>query len=406
MAIQEKKETAPPLVDSAESAPDPSFIYTNDDMFDPADELEGDSLLPRALRVLSKIYAPYWEANHRAIELQSRHHLITNCALFSATLAVSVAILELPILFVLNQKAAATAIEAKATEGVAALATATRDAAAAAAHTVAHARIAFSVVEPIAAILALLFVGWGIWLAVQKHWLLERHKAERFRFLKYRFLLKLISNANDPTLKNWAQSASREASEIKDLEESDLEEWLKRKARLEKYSDPVVSQADFNAILDYYERKRLDPQIRYFSKKSDSNLKGDWLTRLLPPGLFLASLAAALIHFAIDLVEHFQHWGQEYTETGPSGSTVILIALAALLPVLGAAVRTLRSANEYGRNTIRFSSMYMTLRETLDMLPELPDGKTKLERLWVCEQRLEDEHNQWLGLMVEAEWFG
>ena len=74
-----------------------------------------------------------------------------------------------------------------------------------------------------------------------------------------------------------------------------------------------------------------------------------------------------------------------------------LITAAAILPVLGAAVGTLRSANEYSRNTVRFSSMYQQLHEASKKLPELANTRAKLETLWECEESLEVEHWEWLG---------
>jgi hypothetical protein len=376
MATEEKNAAAPAMVDAGVSAPDPALIDSNDDMYDLPAELEGNELLPRALRILSTICAPYWKANDRAIQLQKTHRRITNFALCFATLAVGLAIVQLSILPTLGE------------EGKKLLAG----------------------IEFFAALFALIFVTWGIRLAVQKHWLLERHKAERLRFLKYQSILHLLPAARvDPSLKDWTQIASRKASIILKLEESDLERYLEENHDLtadEKALSFVASGGDLNEILDYYQRKRLEPQVGYFFKKAHSTLQNDWITRLLPPILFLASLAAALLHFGIDFADMVLNKMRSCLPYWMEGWGIPLITAAAILPVLGAAVRTLRSANEYSRNTVRFSSMYQQLHEASKKLPELANTRAKLETLWECEESLEVEHWEWLRLMNEAEWFG
>src|SRR5277367_4309355 len=75
-----------------------AYNYRHDDMFDLPEELQGNTLLPRALKILVEVCAPYWQANDQAILLQDKHRHITRYALIFATLAVSLAILQLPFL--------------------------------------------------------------------------------------------------------------------------------------------------------------------------------------------------------------------------------------------------------------------------------------------------------------------
>ena len=384
--------TASETQNSASAMPVPGgppsgYIDNNDDMYDSPEELQGDALLPRALRLLSEISAPYWRANHEAMILQARHRHITSRALFAATAAVVLAIIQLPIL--------------KRLEGWGEI---------------------VPLIEAVAVGLAFYYVSKGIKQAVQKHWLLERHQAERFRFLKYRRLLALITETkDDPGLKHWKQVACRKASNILKMKEPDVQQWMRefyRQSKDDKSLLSIVSESDFNDILDFYRHKRLDRQVRYLCQKSASTGTDDSYTRFWPPFLFLVSLVFALIHFGIDIVDASARFAEERTcllifgwieSHGISWAkehSVWFITGAALLPVVIAAIRTHRSANEYSRNTLRFSSMYVELRAKSDQLAVSQDSTAKLRILWEIEESLESEHRDWLRLMEEAEWYG
>ena len=93
---------------------------------------------------------------------------------------------------------------------------------------------------------------------------------------------------------------------------------------------------------------------------------------------------------------------------------IILIALAASFPVIGAGIRTLRSAHEFARLASLFRAKHNALKRIRDALDELMNEKIAvknktaqvLHTLWQCEQFLEDEHYEWLRLMLDAEWYG
>jgi hypothetical protein len=379
MATTDPTNNSPATPATGGSSATSTFIKTDDDMYDSPQELQGDALLPRALRILAEICSPYWAANYQAIVLQDKHRRITWRALVSATLAVCLAIIQLPFLGKLSEREA----------------------------------MILAALEFIAAVLALFYVGWGIIQAVQKHWLLERQKAERFRFLKYRWLLDLVTTTkNDPGLDHWKHLAAREASEILKMDEGDLQQWMKehrRVARDEKDLHSVISGTDFDAILDFYKRKRLDRQITYHSKKSSDTQTKYSFTKWWPSGLFLLSLGFALFHFAVDILDtgakFFTGCGIEAVSWLKDHS-IVLITAAALLPVLVAAIRTFRSAHEYSRNTFRFEAMYVELSAAATGLTASGDSTTKLKSLWDCEESLENEHRDWLRLMDEAEWYG
>lgn len=348
-----------------------------DDMFDDPAELEGNDLLSRALRILSEVCDPYWQANNEAMRLQEKHQSITSRALWAATFTVMLAIVQLPLHPHLSETG----------------------------------QILLALLEGSTAAYALFYVLRGIRSAVQKKWLLERHKAERFRFVKYRSLLKLITQTKgDAELSHWRRDALEQAKTIKRTKEEALAQWISEFRRVpkdEQSLESVVSDDDAAAIIDYVKERRVDRQASYFFRKSNRTFKNDWITKFLPPGLFLLSLFIAISHFGLDIFDTAGNWvtkSQEFQLSERYG--VLLITLAALLPMLASAIRTHRSANEYGRNTVRFSAMYLNLKESSDLIPDLPNVTTKLRTLWRCEESLETEHLEWLQLMDEAEWYG
>ncbi len=151
------------------------------------------------------------------------------------------------------------------------------------------------------------------------------------------------------------------------------------------------------SLAGYYREIRLAAQIEYFSRRAEENQRHDRPVRYLPAVFFFASVMAALLHFAGDLV----------TGEGRSHDwSVALIVLAAAFPVLGATARTLRMAHEYSRNTSRFRAKLVVLRRLSDALATETDPVNVFRELWCAEQVLESEHREWLRLMINGEWFG
>src|SRR5439155_3729673 len=121
----------------------------------------------------------------------------------------------------------------------------------------------------------------------------------------------------------------------------------------------------------------------------------DRSSRHLGPLLFLGSVIAALIHFGIDLI----HDGD-----GLHAASTQWILLAAALPVVGAGIRTLRTAYEFARNTSRYRAKAVALDRLDHILEEEKDPTSKVRLLGYSEGLLEFEHHEWCRLMIEAEW--
>jgi hypothetical protein len=351
-------------------------VDQDDDMYDDLEDLTSSKILVEALQYWKEIADPYWTANFSAKRFQKRHKLIVDVALWFGTIAIIFAILQLPLLY-----------------------------------SPQLAKSWFIVAEFTAALATGIFVFWGVKSAVHHEWLLERHKAEQFRFLKYRSLLELAElSARDSELNDWKESLRKRIHKIEDLTKARVRRWLGENKASHEPVRPlhsVFSDKDFKKLVEYYRRKRLDVQINYFFEKAEKELERDWVTRLLLPLFFLLGIACACGHFIVDLVVTFlerSHVALDVTWQHPV--SVGLIEAAAIFPVVGSAIRTYRGAHESSRNTTRFRAAFVELgrlgeRLQMETLPEAILGHLRRS-----EEILEVEHRDWLRLMTEAEWFG
>jgi hypothetical protein len=156
-------------------------------------------------------------------------------------------------------------------------------------------------------------------------------------------------------------------------------------------SPPITSE-----VLDYYRTRRLEYQLDFFRKRANEYLKLQKATMHVPAVLFLASVGAVLLHYGHDLftraerLDTFSRW---------------MIVLAASLPVIGGAIRTFVLAYEAARNAYRYRAKAMALASIKSALEHATGPRSQFLALWSCEQTLENEHREWLRLMLEAEWF-
>jgi hypothetical protein len=279
----------------------------------------------------------------------------------------------------------------------------------------------------------------GLWAAVSKKWLVKREKAERCRFLKFGLLAS-------PEL--WGDDRKREERQAlfcdrlkKNLRTLDWQSLQDSVARGDKtfedttsrvaasIDEETIDRETLKQLFDYFQEKRLCYQLKYFERQAKRRRRWDRVTRALPLLLFFASIGAALLHslYEVDFfksllveplldkfpaltpekikVEIQTHQGSY--DPGPyNTATLLMLMLAACLPVIAAAIRLLRTAHEFGRNTLRFRATSDELNQLLDRLEKVADPQTKLEILHKTERALQAEHREWLRLMIEAEWFG
>jgi len=166
------------------------------------------------------------------------------------------------------------------------------------------------------------------------------------------------------------------------------------------------------AIDDYFE-----PQIAYFHDQAEKREGWESRTHRISPYCFFISVVCALIHFALDASEHLPiASGEEHVSMGAtehvsthqlSYFSVGLLFVAAAAPVVGAVVRTIRSAHEFGRNATRFRTVKKQLT-TIKQQLQNPNLELDLRIMWFVRGvwLLETEQLAWMRLMHEAEWFG
>ncbi len=257
-------------------------------------------------------------------------------------------------------------------------------------------------------------IGWRA--GFKKKWLINRHKAELHRLLRYRFLIH-------PSL--WKGSEGGEKWLGENLHEIAS---LKGKHALEKATNEPPAHGPFEAqsrlarnrieaLTRYYLAKRLNPQKEYFANRAQRNEIKDWARSILP-GFFFASIVAVVFKSGA------AYLAGRFPRTAMPRATAIAILCAALLPIVAAGVRTYLAAFEFSRNKSRFNAAHEALRQlekslldhmlaaiTSESLLVAPDdseadASAVLRDLYWCEHILDSEHREWLRLMYDAEWFG
>jgi hypothetical protein len=262
----------------------------------------------------------------------------------------------------------------------------------------------FLYAEVTAAGLALGVVVLGVVTDVKIAWLRERNKAERFRLLKFRFLIDpsrwTVAGGNIDTLSADRDDISNECP--------DFRSWVKAEQAPIFSITAVPDDALLADLLRYYCCYRLDHQIKFLGARAAEYEQSRFWLRPLPALLFYASFLFVAIHAVADLV------GDHSTKAHYLSQTSLAVAVA--LPVLAAAARTLLLSQEFVRNSSRYSSkLHALTRLRADITSTLSnleqgtrdsdDSVNTLRNLTCCEYLFESDHREWMRLMLEAEWF-
>lgn len=259
-------------------------------------------------------------------------------------------------------------------------------------------------VEIIVTLFALVAVISGIISRFHRQWLLDRHKAERIRFLKFRFLLRpSLWNNDETSLIDTRRDLDTALKEIERIKYRDIEHWLTESI----IPEPLQTiryhgeNEKVRAFVNYYRKKRIEYQINYYYKKiknlGDLNDK----TIKIPVILFFLGVVAILGHFLIDLLYETSEMLWVFS--------VILSGCAIILPFLGVAVRSFRLSIEVSRGGILFKEKYTALAsmdlQLLQLCDEIEgnfDGI--LNTIQKCEEFLETEHREWLLLIKNSDY--
>ncbi|MBN1194394.1 MAG: hypothetical protein JXA08_03465 [Methanomicrobiaceae archaeon] len=260
--------------------------------------------------------------------------------------------------------------------------------------------------ELAAVICVLIIILAGKISGVHEKWLVSRHKAERLNMLFYRCLIDSLPNKQIESEINAIHSVDKIG---------DIWEWIQQRGIMwNPPADPTAKGVC--TIVTYYLRTRLTDQIGYFSQRKVEIERSDKWTRLFPAAFFFFSLGAAILHILIDLT---MTEGTDPHLSSGARIGVILVVCAAALPAIGAGMRTFRGANEFARNRVRYrlildqlktrDASIRSLRKEHCMTRERDDTSVVpalIEEMHASEEILEYEHQEWLRLMTDTEWFG
>ena len=303
-------------------------------------------------------------------------------------------------------------------------------------------------VEAGAGIVTLILIAIGQVGQFKEKWLTARYIAENLRLLKFR-------NLTDPRL--WCPPIDMKLlreeleDEVHRLEGHNYEKakaWASEGVHPRICAPPCENICDeaLHELIEYYRPKRLHSQTEYLSQKADkSERRGAWTARVVR-WVFFASFAFVLTHLVLQLHANYEknvakHHAQEVAaqaakqrstnapsdavdstptpssgdETGAAANSapaddaffaMLLIALAAALPVIAAGFRSYRGSREFERNALRHQATRDSLEELERQLRTSSDLNDKFRLLGFCELVLEMDCREFMRLLCEVEWYG
>jgi Protein of unknown function (DUF4231) len=298
--------------------------------------------------------------------------------------------------------------------------------------------------EAVVAAITLLLIGIGQGFQFKEEWLTARYKAENLRLLKFRTLTdsRLWCPPFDMRLLR-----EELEDEVRRLEAHNYEKakaWASEGVHPRICAPPCETPCEdaLHELIDYYRPKRLHSQTEYLSQKAKkSEGKGAWTARVVR-WLFFISFAFVLTHLVLQmhaLLEtrearevtaqaakehgtdaqldgvHAAQTNSGGIETGTAANTasaddalftMILIGLAAALPVAAAGVRSYRGSREFERNALRHQATRDSLEELERQLRASNSLNDKFRLLGFCELVLEMDCREFMRLLCEVEWYG
>jgi hypothetical protein len=348
------------------------------DAFDLDDRPEREALAPfeplaRALAFLDEaIREPWRRANDTAKKHQKRHRRLASVAIVTGGTAVALAIVQLALLKSWPQW-----------KNLAGL------------------------LEGIAVVAGLVAVLVGLLAKFDRHWLGQRHRAQRLRMLKFRSLgwAELWCGRES----DWRERVRAEiAAAGETVSFKQVKAWSlagETSPDSSAPSDCATAPELVRALAIYYGCKRLQFQADYFLRQSSRyrHRVGHWPHLGLP--LFFLSVLAVLLHFLAEYLGHRE------PQTGGAAHAWELVAIwgvaaAALIPVVSLGVRAWFSAFELPRSASLFEAKHYALAHAAARVrQDAPDLPATLRLIAQNEHFLEHEHREWLRLLLDAEWF-
>lgn len=270
---------------------------------------------------------------------------------------------------------------------------------------------AVTAIEVISVMLAAAAVVIGFALHFHHNWLMERQAAERLRSLKFESLgwHELWSD-----LPAWRERVTTSIGDFAKFTAHDAERWATADdiVALHTPRDPGgrVTARDVQMLADYYRVKRLEYQQAYFDRQSEAADQKSWATRWKVSAIaFWISVIAVLLHgmLAIYQLMHAEPGtGSDKGHGAIHGTEIILVGLAALLPVIGFGCRAWSAAFEFPRSRNLFRAKSKALNIAIRaMRNDRSDLLKTMSHIVENEHFFLGEHREWCRLQFEAEWY-
>ncbi len=254
-------------------------------------------------------------------------------------------------------------------------------------------------------------VGEGLIRRYHHYWILERHRAERLRLLRFGWLIDPTHwDLPDESLPDLQQRLQGAVDETLLISDEVMKQWCRETRWPEVVLPAHAPDPAFVARLqrDYVD-ERLNTQLAYFIGMAERRERLDTITWFLPATGFFIAIVLSAFHLLTAVFG-----GGEHATAGlsaamgapvpPPGGWLLFFILA--LPTAGAAARLLRAAFEFARNRQRFMVTALELERTRGRLESDTDPLSAARAMARAELALEQEHRAWVLLMTEAEWFG
>lgn len=346
--------------------------FDMNDLTDIAD-LSNFQRLKEAIDYLQEKLFPLWQnADKNAIRNQSRHMLLARITIVAGTSAVLFAIIQLAVVLHIP--------------------------------TLVEVGLFFEIISVVAGVIA---VTVGLRTKGDKKWLCERNRAERLRILKFKSLgWGFLWNEN---ITEWKKTLNLKIDKLKNPQSiEEMKKWAgDDKSRLgKKYNALNSDESNLKAISIYYKIKRLDFQANYFNSTYKRLRKASLPWRKLSLPVFIISTLFVLIHF-------ISGWFISNAEISSNheavkiwmGIEIWTLTLAAIIPVVGLGSRVWLGAFEPHRSANLYECKYNTVSEIHnDMTLENNDFESLSHNIIRAETLFENEHREWLRLMLETEW--
>lgn len=242
----------------------------------------------------------------------------------------------------------------------------------------------------------------GLFAYRHENWLLERWRAEQLRAFKFVMLLDADLWSDNAQVRHaWQERMRAGVARARTLQHDDIaaiaaREELPptRQADAQRPPDPVM----LDALVDYYDRKRLGSQREYFFRSSSRT--GHVGARALPL-FFFAAVVLELIQSIL-------------TVTAMASGTLTLALVGTWLsgasiaiPVIWAGLKTQQGAHEAARNANRSRARHDALTKLSErLLSHRTDAVEVLATIRLAEFLLQVDQREWLRLLREAEWYG